>query len=133
MARTELVPKSTPTVNAGGIEASNCIFPAEVHVSAQSPSAFRRRPSLSISAGLALALCLIVVPQAFAQKITTEFDEGVDFSKFKTFTVREGQLNSRSPALNSELTRKRVEAEIERALTARGLKKATGPSDLNVF
>jgi hypothetical protein len=47
--------------------------------------------------------------------------------------VRDGQLNSRSPALNSELTRKRVEAEIERALTARGLAKGTGRTDLNVF
>jgi hypothetical protein len=73
------------------------------------------------------------VPDAVAQKVTTEFDEAIDFGRFKTFAVREGQLNSRSPVLNSELTKKRVEAEIERALMARGLTKATGPSDLNVF
>ncbi len=82
---------------------------------------------------IALVLSVIFVPDAFAQKVTTEFDEAVDFSKFKTFAVRDGQLNSRSPALNSELTKKRVEAEIERALTARGLTKATGRSDLDVF
>jgi hypothetical protein len=82
---------------------------------------------------IAIAMSVIAVPGAFAQKITTEFDETVDFSKFKTFAVRDGQLNSRSPALNSELTKKRIETELEQALTARGLTKATGQPDLNVF
>jgi hypothetical protein len=82
---------------------------------------------------LAFSLVVLVGPSAFAQKISTEFDQAVDFSQFKTFVVRDGQLNSRSPALNSELTKKRVETEIERALTARGLTKVTGRSDLNVF
>ena len=82
---------------------------------------------------LVLALSMAGVSAAFAQKITTEFDEGVNFAKFKTFAVRSGRLNSRSPVLNSELTKKRVETEIERALIARGLTKATGPSDLNIF
>jgi hypothetical protein len=82
---------------------------------------------------IACALSVTVVPAAFAQKITTEFDETVDFSKFKTFAIRDGQLNSRSPALNSELTKKRIEMELEQALTARGLTKVTGQPDLNVF
>jgi hypothetical protein len=78
-------------------------------------------------------LALLLVPSVRAQDISTEFDETVDFSKFKTFAIREGQMNSRAPALNSELTKKRIETEIEKALTAKGLSKATGPSDLNVF
>jgi len=82
---------------------------------------------------IALGLSVIFVPCAFAQRITTEFDETVDFSKFKTFAIRDGQLRSPSPALNSELTKKHLEAAIESALTAKGLTKATGPSDLNVF
>ena len=82
---------------------------------------------------IAIGFGVILVPGAFAQKITTEFDATVDFSKFKTFAIRDAQLKSPSPALNSELTRKRLETEIERALTASGLTKATGPSDLNVF
>jgi hypothetical protein len=82
---------------------------------------------------IAFGLSAIAVPDAYAQKISTEFDETVDFSRFKTFVVRDGQLNSRSPALNSELTKKRVIAEIEKALTAKGLAKADGRSDLNVF
>jgi uncharacterized protein DUF4136 len=69
----------------------------------------------------------------FAQKITTEFDESVDFTKFKTFAIREGEIKSPSPALNSELTKKRLENEIEKALTAKGLTRTTGRPDLNVF
>jgi hypothetical protein len=78
-------------------------------------------------------LSVLGVTDIFAQKITTEFDEAVDFSKFKTFAVRDGRLNSRNPALNSELTKKRIETEIERALSGRGLTKSSGSSDLNVF
>ena len=69
---------------------------------------------------------------AFAQKITVEFDQAVDFSKYKTFAIREGQLNSRNPALNNELVKKRIDADIERALTARGLMVGSGRTDLNV-
>jgi hypothetical protein len=43
-----------------------------------------------------------------AQKVTVEFDQAVDFSKFKTFAIRDGQLNSKNPALNSELVKKRI-------------------------
>ena len=55
-----------------------------------------------------------------------------DFSRYKTFAIRSGQLNSKNPALNSELVKKRLEADIERALTAKGLQGVTGRSDLNV-
>ena len=48
-------------------------------------------------------MSVILVPGAFAQRITTEFDAAVDFNKFKTFAIRDGQLRSPSPALNSEL------------------------------
>ena len=30
-----------------------------------------------------------------------EFDNQVDFSKFKTFTIRDGQITSKQPELNS--------------------------------
>ena len=94
----------------------------------------QRRRQHTIWCGLiAFGLSLIFVRGAFAQRITTEFDQAVDFSKFKTFAIRDGQLRSPSPALNSELMKKRVESAIERALTAKGLTKATRNSDLNVF
>jgi len=77
-------------------------------------------------------LALLATGCALAQKITVEFDQSADFSKYKTFSIRDGQLNSKNPALNSELVRKQIDADIERYLTARGLTKITGPSDLNV-
>jgi hypothetical protein len=87
------------------------------------------------------------VPQAFAivllgmfaaqiaraQKITMEFDQAVDFSRYKTFAIRDGQLSSRNPALNSPLVKKQIEADIENDLTKKGLTMAsTGTADLNV-
>jgi hypothetical protein len=70
---------------------------------------------------------------AQAQKITVEFDRGADFSRFKTFTIRGGELNSKNAALNSELVRKQINNDIARGLTARGLMEVTsGPTDLNV-
>src|SRR5262245_38977483 len=82
---------------------------------------------------LAVGLTAVFVPSAFAQRITTEFDEAGEFSRCKHLAIRDGQLRSPSPALNSELTKKRVEDAIARALTAKGLTKAEGRSDLNVF
>ena len=58
---------------------------------------------------------------AFAQKVTVEFDQAANFSDYKTFAIREGQLNSKNPALNSPLVKKQIEADIERDLTAKGL------------
>ena len=80
-----------------------------------------------------LAVSTACASHAFAQKVTAEFDESVDFKKFKTFAIREGEIKSPSPALNSELTKKRLETELEKALIAKGLTKATGRADLNVF
>jgi hypothetical protein len=79
-----------------------------------------------------LILMLLATGSVFAQKVTVEFDDAANFSTYKTFTIREGQLNSKDPALNSELIRKRISADIERALTARGLTMVTGRADLNV-
>ena len=79
------------------------------------------------------ALGLLFAPAIFAQKIEMEFDRSVDFSKFKTFAIRDGRLNSKSPSLNSELVRKRIDADIVRFLEAKGLEFVVqGPSSLNV-
>jgi Domain of unknown function (DUF4136) len=89
-----------------------------------------KRAALHLIAALFLAL--LTAHGSFAQKISTEFDQSADFSKFKTFAIRDGQLNSRNPALNSDLAKKNIETEIERELTAKGLTMLTGASDLNV-
>jgi hypothetical protein len=84
--------------------------------------------------GLALlVLGLLAAQGARAQKITMEFDQSIDFSKYKTFAIREGQLNSGNPALNSPLVKKQIEVDIQNDLTAKGLTMVTsGTADLNV-
>src|SRR5450755_3927965 len=79
-----------------------------------------------------LLLGLLFALGAFAQKVEIEFDQSVDFSRFKTFAIRDGRLNSKNPALNSELVKKRIDADIVRYLTAKGLEETTGKSDLNI-
>jgi Domain of unknown function (DUF4136) len=78
-------------------------------------------------------LILLATMSASAQKITVEFDQAADFTKYKTFAIRDGQLNSKNPALNSELIKKQIEADIARDLGAKGLEMvASGPANLNV-
>src|SRR5579862_2455912 len=82
-----------------------------------------------------MKIFLLIVTTALAasaQKVTIEFDQAADFARYRTFAIRGGQLNSKNPALNSELVQKRIDADIVRGLEKRGLTLATGPSDLNV-
>lgn len=80
-----------------------------------------------------IALGMLVALAAFAQKIEMESDATVDFSKYKTFAIRDARLNSTNPSLNSELVRKRLDADIQKYLEAKGLTfVASGASDLNV-
>ncbi|HEV2494931.1 MAG TPA: DUF4136 domain-containing protein [Terriglobia bacterium] len=79
-----------------------------------------------------VTLILLAASSARAQKITVQFDPAADFSKYKTFAIRGGQLSSRNPALNSELVKKRIEADMEQGLTAKGLVMVPGRADLNV-
>jgi hypothetical protein len=79
-----------------------------------------------------LILILLAAGTVFAQKVTVEFDQTADFAKYKTFAIRDGELNSKNPALNNEIVRKRIDSDIQRDLTARGLKMVTGQADLNV-
>jgi Domain of unknown function (DUF4136) len=79
-----------------------------------------------------LAAGLLFSAAAYAQKVNIEFDRSVDFSKFHTFAIRAHNLNSKNPALNSELVQKQVDEDITHFLTAKGLEVTTGRSDLNV-
>jgi Domain of unknown function (DUF4136) len=89
-------------------------------------------PRLLWQGAAMLALGLLAAHGAFAQKVTTEFDQAADFGKYKTFAIRARELNSSNPALNSELVKKQIDADIARGLMARGLTEVSGPSDLNV-
>jgi hypothetical protein len=79
-----------------------------------------------------LILCLLAAACAYGQKITVEFDQAIDFSKYKTFAIRSGRLNSKNPSLNSELVKKQIDADIEKALSAKGLELGGDKTDLNV-
>jgi uncharacterized protein DUF4136 len=87
----------------------------------------------ALAAFALLFFAMLGVHDAVAQKITVQFDQDADFSHFKTFTIRPGQLNSKNPALNSDLVRKRIDADIEKALTAKGLTEVASHADLNVL
>ena len=93
----------------------------------------RRLRSRALHALGLLILGLLSAHAARAQKVTMEFDQTIDFSKYKTFAIRDGQLNSRNPALNSPLVKKQIETDIQNDLTAKGLTMVTsGASDLNI-
>lgn len=80
-----------------------------------------------------LPLLVLLAPLSYAQKVTIEFDSAVDFGKYHTFLIRDGKLNSKNEALNNELVRKRLDADITAELTKRGLTKSlTNRADLNV-
>jgi hypothetical protein len=80
-----------------------------------------------------LILALVCACCALGQKVEVESDDTVDFSKYRSFAIRDGQLNSRNPALNSELTRKRIETEIRKGLEGKGLAFVeSGAADLNI-
>jgi hypothetical protein len=80
-----------------------------------------------------IALGLLCSFALLAQQINIESDQAADFPKFKTFAIRGSQLNSRNPALNSDLIRQKIDADIRKALEAKGLSfVTTGRSDLNV-
>ena len=82
---------------------------------------------------LQIVACFLLLPLcAMAQKIDVEFDQGVDFTRFKTFAIRDGKIHSNQPSLNSELVKKHIEREIEKNLMAKGLTAVSGKSDLNV-
>jgi hypothetical protein len=94
---------------------------------------FHRSASGVLEALALFAFGMLLAQGARAQKITMEFDQSIDFSRYKTFAIRDGQLNSNNPALNSPLVKKQIEANITNDLTAKGLTLVTsGPSDLNV-
>ena len=81
---------------------------------------------------LLMLLSLLLAGQMYGQKVDIEADESADFSKYKTFRLGEGQLKSKSPSLNSDLTRRKIDTEIRKKLIEKGLSEATGQADLNV-
>jgi len=80
-----------------------------------------------------LALCLILLSAPLqADDKDTEFDPTTDFSKFKTFTIRQEQIEAKAPELNSSLVKKKIEESIRMQLLAKGLTEVQTRPDLVV-
>jgi hypothetical protein len=48
-----------------------------------------------------IVMGLLLVMGALAQKIEIESAAAVDFTRFHTFAIRDGRLNSKNPSLNN--------------------------------
>lgn len=81
------------------------------------------RISMRLVVGLFL---LLAAGESFAQKVDVDFDEDVDFSKYKTYAFTEG---TPTPVT---LTNQRIEKAIEAQLAAKGLTRVEGNADLTV-
>jgi hypothetical protein len=78
-------------------------------------------------------LLFLLAAPLFAQKIENEFDQSADFSRFHTFAIVQGRMNSKNPSLNNELVKKRIDGDIQKDLAAKGLTFVeSGRADLNV-
>ena len=82
--------------------------------------------------GTLLLLGALVVGPARAQKIDIEFDDSAVFERYKTFHIVEGQINAKAAVLDSDLTRRKIENEIRKRLTEKGLLEVESKPDLNV-
>lgn len=81
---------------------------------------------------LVLPLVALAAGPLLAQKVDVEFDESADFAHYKTFHIVDGQLNAKAAALNSDLTKRKIENEIRKRLSEKGLMEVEGKPDLNV-
>ncbi len=75
---------------------------------------------------LLAAILFLSAPFASAQKIKVDVDEGVDFSKFKTFAWAEGQI-ARNPAVSQIII-----SAVETELKDRGLTRDDSDPDLKI-
>jgi len=68
----------------------------------------------------------------FADDHTVEFDKNGDFSKFKTFAVREGKISSGRHELNNPLVARKTADAIRVSLTSKGLTENSNQPDVIV-
>jgi hypothetical protein len=79
-----------------------------------------------------VAALLLLSPALAADSRRVEIDDKIDFSVFKTFTIREGRAVSRRAEINNPLTLRTVENAIRARLSAAGLKETGDRPDLIV-
>src|SRR5437870_5531477 len=79
----------------------------------------------------ALIILLLTAPLRADDK-NVDFDEDKDFTKYESFDIRRQVINSKAPALNSDLVKERIANSIRRELTNDGLFKDATQPDLIV-
>jgi len=90
----------------------------------------------SLPAGL-IILCSLVLPASLhapllADDRHVDVDANADFSRMKTFAIRESTINSQKPELNNRLFVQKLQEAIRGELTAKGLKETADRPDLFV-
>src|SRR5262249_1490769 len=74
----------------------------------------------------------LIAPVLIADDRNVDYDPQADFSKYKTFMFREGEILTKAPDLNSPLVRKKIDAAIRAQLVAKGLREVESQGDLVV-
>jgi hypothetical protein len=77
-----------------------------------------------------LMVLALTTSAAWADQRDIDADPSADFSSFKTFRIRDGQVTTKSPELNSPLTRKKIEEGLRTQLTGKGLAEVATEPDL---
>jgi hypothetical protein len=76
--------------------------------------------------GLSFGFAILLANAALAQKVTTDYTKGTDFSRYKTFVwIKE-------PNANNPLTNQRIVDGVNAALTSKGLTLVTANGDLAI-
>jgi hypothetical protein len=78
-------------------------------------------------AAFACSILFSIVLSADERKV--DFDSATDFSKIKTFAIRDGGISSEKPELNNRLFLQKVSEAIRAQLTAKGLKETSATPD----
>ena len=77
----------------------------------------------------ALTFCSAIL---LADDRSVDFDATADFSKIKTFAIREGKVSSQKPELNNRLFVQKLAETIRAELAAKGLKETADRPDMFV-
>lgn len=78
-------------------------------------------------------LSLTLILSACSSIVNVDYDQGMDFTHFKTFTVQAKPVRvAQDTRLNSPFMQKRVVQELESVLSAKSFKQVTATADLQV-
>jgi hypothetical protein len=79
-----------------------------------------------------LTVALLLASPVLADEKNIDFDAETDFAKFKTFSIRNGQITTQKPELRGPLVQSRIEAALRAQLKAKGLTETQNGGDLIV-